>query len=59
LILDEVAEINSADILYKTLNINQVFVVDSILNKVNNFNPSNKNAFFIDGPGIINLFSII
>ena len=58
LIFDEVAEINSADILYKTLNINQVFVVDSILNKVNNFNPSNKNVFFIDGPGIINLFSI-
>ena len=53
-ILDLNCEKKIAGNLYKTLNVNQEFVVDTIMDKVNKFHPQNKNAFFVDGPGNLN-----
>ena len=53
-ILDLNCEKKLADYLYKSLNVNQEFVVDTIMDKVNKFHPQNKNAFFVDGPGNLN-----
>ena len=41
-----------ASTLYKSLNKDQVVVVDTVMNKVSFFQPDNKNAFFCDGPGL-------
>ena len=40
-----------ADGLYKQLNQNQLYVVDTILNSIENYKKENENAYFIDGPG--------
>jgi ATP-dependent DNA helicase PIF1 len=40
-----------ANLLYAKLNTNQLFVVDTILKSINNYDVKNKNSFFIDGPG--------
>lgn len=50
--LDIVNEKKLADDFYKSLNKNQLLVVDTIMKKVDNFDANSKNAFFIDGPGI-------
>ena len=50
IVIDDEKKIASS--LYKTLNKDQLHVVDTISDKVSDFNPANKNAFFLDGPGL-------
>jgi hypothetical protein len=50
-IIDLPVEEKIANSLYKSLNINQLFVVDAITDKVFKFNPENQTAFFLDRSG--------
>ena len=56
-ILNVVNEKKIGEDLFKTLNRNQLSVVNTIIERVKNFNCLNKNAFYIDGPGKFILYN--